>query len=53
MAGLAGGVPGLIVGAVAHSLIDATGKFGLQDWRGPLIDQLSHLLLILLVYLYH
>ncbi len=47
---LVGGLPGLLVGAVAHSLIDAADKFGCDDWRGPVLDQLSHVALILLLH---
>jgi len=48
---LAGGLPGLLVGAVTHSLIDAANKFGFDDWRGPVLDQLSHVALIVLLSL--
>ena len=47
---LVGGLPGLLVGTITHTFVDAADKFGLDDWRGPLFDQLSHVLLILLLY---
>lgn len=47
---LVGGWPGLLLGAVSHAIIDAANKFGLDDWRGPLLDQLSHVLLIVWLY---
>ena len=47
---LVGGLPGLLISACAHSLIDAANKFGFDDWRGPVLDQLSHVLLILLLH---
>ncbi len=49
---LVGGLPGLLVGAVAHSLIDAADKFGFDDWRSPFFDQLSHVVLILLLHFF-
>ncbi len=48
---LVGGLPGLCMGTITHILIDATDKLGLDDWRGPVVDQLSHVVLILLLYL--
>jgi len=48
---LVAGLPGLLVGAVTHSLIDATNKFGFDDWRGLVLDQLSHVALIVLLSL--
>ena len=47
---LVGGLSGLLIGAVTHSLIDAANKFGFDDWRGPVLDQLSHVLLIVLLH---
>jgi len=47
---LVGGLPGLLIGAVTHSLIDAANKFGFDDWRGPVLDQLSHVALIVLLH---
>ena len=47
---LVAGLPGLLIGAVTHSLIDTANKFGFDDWRGPVLDQLSHVLLILLLH---
>ena len=47
---LVAGLPGLLIGAVTHSLIDAANKFGFDDWRGPVLDQLSHVLLIVLLH---
>ena len=47
---LVGGLPGLLISACAHSLIDAANKFGFDDWRGPALDQLSHVALIVLLH---
>ncbi|GEM_PF-875503 len=43
---LLGGLPGLLIGAVAHVGVDAADKFGWTDWRGPLVDQLAHILVM-------
>lgn len=44
------GLPGLALGTLTHALIDATGKFGYSDWRGPLADQLAHALVLLVLF---
>ncbi len=48
---LVGGLPGLLLGAFTHFLIDATDKYGLgsTDWRGPVLDQVSHICIIFLL----
>lgn len=47
---LLGGLPGLLLGALSHALIDATGKFGFSDWRGPVCDQVAHVLTLMVLF---
>ncbi len=47
---LVGGLVGLVVNVTGHIWIDGQRKFGLTDWRGPVLDQLLHLALLGLLW---
>jgi len=42
----AGGAAGFVFGFVSHFLVDYTGKFGLSDPLGPVVDQALHVLFV-------
>jgi len=53
--GLAAGDPGLaliggLVGFVAHLAFDSRDKFGLPMWPGLVVDQVAHLVVIVIVF---
>ncbi len=41
----------VVVSTLAHTAIDATGKFGLKGSLGPLVDQVSHVVVLVLIAL--
>ncbi|MCP4539470.1 MAG: DUF3307 domain-containing protein [Chloroflexi bacterium] len=45
---VAGGLPGAAVGIISHFLIDLTGKFGLSEPWGPVLDQAAHIVILVL-----
>ena len=47
---LVGGLVGWAVNVAGHIWIDGQRKFGLPDWRGPVLDQLLHLALLGLLW---
>lgn len=51
-AGLAaGGFEGLLFSTVIHFLVDHTNKFGLKGPAGPALDQASHVITLVLIYI--
>jgi len=45
-----GGLPGLAISVLLHLLIDATNKFGVRGWGGPILDQSAHLMTLIAVW---
>lgn len=44
------GLPGLVVSAAFHLLVDATNKFGLTGVVGAVVDQATHLVTLVVIW---
>jgi hypothetical protein len=44
------GLPGLVISAVFHFLVDATNKFGLTGVIGAVVDQAAHIVTLIVIW---
>jgi hypothetical protein len=47
---IVGGLPGLVISVLVHFLVDCTRKFGLPEPVGPALDQLAHVITLVVIW---